>query len=393
MSYKDFPKFFDGSGLAVTRSALGNMLSWRPTTNWKHPWFTTGRYSPVTSAWTAYVTPGMVNGLPPNAALTVATAPNLTLERARANKVDLSVGTAAINAPLTDNPGLPLSFRNIGVDDQTGNAIPAFFEALGVHPGVPYNPDDERNTKVASAPPGNRLLRACDIVVQQPRYALTATTSIGAAAGSNASIIQTLVAEAPASGQVLLIYATDLWTPTVPALDPTTGTYAEPTYDEIQVSTIYLLSAPDAVAGSEPDGSWTQYAQHYCFWNLGWAQDTTLLNIPASNVGFVIALPSGFIAQPLVDTILTEINDAYNEAATILEEHSLAGYFWSMGGCSPITAPTSALGNQVQTFGLNKNAANAVAAALARKAPTPLDPVFPYAVQPFPHQLFSLGSS
>jgi hypothetical protein len=143
------------------------------------------------------------------------------------------------------------------------------------------------------------------------------------------NMIQALNIIAPPAAQVLLVYTTSEWSAPDPQLDIEDGIYQEPTYDEILISTLYLLSPPGTAAGSEPDATWTPYTQHNLFWNLQWAQNTNINQVPQQEVSFVIALPSGIIAQPIVNAILANVNDALDQAEAILAAHTLAGQFWT----------------------------------------------------------------
>jgi hypothetical protein len=380
--------FFAGKGLTVMRNAQGNSLSWKPSVSWKHPWTTTAQWQPATTQWIASVVAGFCNGKVPMVSLTNATAPAPTLTRAKANGIDVSNPTAQLFVPLTDLPLIPMSFRRIGSDDMSGNSIPEFFQKLGVNPGQAFNPDDPSAPQGGpTLPASNRLLRACDFVLQQPRFALSSVITVGDAVVDGYNMIQALNIIAPPAAQVLLVYTTSEWSAPDPQLDIEDGIYQEPTYDEILISTLYLLSPPGTAAGSEPDATWTPYTQHNLFWNLQWAQNTNINQVPQQEVSFVIALPSGIIAQPIVNAILANVNDALDQAEAILAAHTLAGQFWTQGGCSPIAVQASTPG--ATNYGLNKAAANAAADAAKNQQPAPLDPPFPYTCQPFPPSILT----
>jgi hypothetical protein len=364
-------KIFAGSGLTLTRSALGNSLSWKPKRTWDHPWSTSARFNPQSNQWLGSVVPGFCNGVTPSVNLTVGTAP-------------IGNPQAQIWALLTDGPAIPMQYRNIGVDDQSGNAIPAFFAKLGVNPGLAFDPNNPLQ-EPQNVPPNNRLLRACDFVLQQPRYALGSNITLGDAVTDGYTMIQSFNIVAPSAAQRLMVYTTSQWTPANPQLDLDDGTYEEPTYDEILIATLYLLSPPGAGWGSAPDASWTPYTQHNLFWNLNWAQSTTITQPAPADLSFIIALPSGILFQPIVNEILAEDNDALNQIEDEIDAHSLAGSFWSQGGCQPLVTATA----QTQVYGLNKALRNAAEAAQARQQPAPLDPAFPYTGQSFPTSLLT----
>jgi len=320
----------------------------------------------------------------------------MTIERTKAaaakgtgtgtGTVDLTNPKAQIWSPITDGPRIAMSYRDIGVDDLTGNAVPPFFAALGVHAGVAFNPEEPGDTQ-SNIPPNNRVLRACDYVLQQPRYALSAVTTVGDAIADGYDIITTLNIGPPDPSQKLMVYTTGQWTPTQTTIDPTTGVYQEPTYDEILIATLYLLSPPGMGQGDMPDATWTAYTQHNLFWNLSYGHNTNIQQPQNQQITFPIALPSAGLFEPIISAILAPVNDAVSQIEAQIAAHSLAGSFWTQGGCSPIATGTSTA--EAPNYGLNKAAAVAAENAAASAAPAPLDPAFPYTCQQFPTQLLS----
>jgi hypothetical protein len=423
-----------GTNAAVTRGPGGFSVSLGKPKQWQHPWQTQLWWLGDLKQWVATVLPGFVNGEAPVVNTTAALALSLAkagtfyngLITARSGAADIAraaslaaESTAAADATpagqvdvkLTNNPPIQLAFRNVGFDSDgtVGSAVPQFFKNLGVQNSPqPANLSDPNNPDTADAvvaalnvqpTPGNRLLRASDIVVHQPRMALTSTISIedGAITGIS-NVTQTLGIRSAAPGDRLKVFATSLFDPGSAAalgIDPLSGDYEEPTWDELLVSTVYLLSPPNAVPLSQPDSSWVPYVAHTLFWNLTYLA-RTVLQVPqlGNATGELVTLGStlaGGLASFAVNTISASINDAMQNALNLLTAQSLAGTWWTATGggssstfpASPAPAPAPAGWNQAEAL-----QAKRIAAARALKAAT-LDPQFPYSGVPFTPSLLN----
>lgn len=391
---------------------------------WRHPWFTTPQWLPKRKSWAAFVLAGFVNGRAP-----VVTTTAGALREARGTfygqLVDGRTGAAEIEqlALLAiggeDDSGLPDStqidvalyqnppvglfeWRKIGWDG--AGAVPQFFLDRGVHkapPGIANQLEGGAISMNSVTPPkGNRLLRACDIILHQPRTALTSHISIeyGIATGLS-NVNQTLdLREASPSDRLRLVTGTHNQI-AQNGLNFTAGTsllasdYEEKTWDEILVSTVYLLSPPDLEPGSDPDATWQPFVAHSLFWNLFWAQPkfkaVIFDDIFRSLVGTVAVIGggSGFGA---VNFIAASINDATQAAFNLLTSNSQSGSFWTPTGCGttstvPVTVPPPV------DLGLDKAKKLTAKArqAAAEKRNRRLDPPFPYEGRAFNLSLLS----
>ena len=334
-------RVFAGANARVQWTPDGQIVEAIPAPRWQHPWSVTAEWRPKTptspEGWVASLKAGFVNGKCPIITTTVerAQAPTLIREmETKAQKVSLSDPTASIDAPLFDRPQIELGWRPIGRDGDSSSVVPAFFTALGV--GKPPKAITEESigqpTNIAddAVPAGNRLLRACDLVLIQPRTGLTAETTVSNPLADSVTLTQTLDIQAPDPSLKLRVVALADGIQPTDGIDPTQNQYVESTQDEQRIATVYLLSPPDVPLGSSPDPTWTPYVKYdpTCFWNLNWAQPLAVFHI-TDNLTLSVPLAEG-IAQPLVNSLLATNNDAYNAAYNNLQAHSLAGHFWTV---------------------------------------------------------------
>jgi len=414
------PKIQPSRGTRLQENSLGRSLSMRRGREWKHPWHTEAIWLPGKKAWAAFVLAGFVNGFAP---LVRTTAGELRDARATffGQLVDARSGAAEIaqlallaiggtgdfggpdstvlDVPLYQNPPVPLNgFRPIGWDGSP--SVPLFFQDRGVGKPPPnLQAVLERGGKPSedslTPPAGNRLLRACDIWVQQPRTALTSqiTVSLSSAIAGTSVVDQAIgIREAPDSQKLKIQTGTYQQVQNSKlnfqgAANLLASDYEEKTWDEILISTVYLLSPPNAAPGSQPDSTWQSFAKQSAFWNLSWSQpdakpvfSTDIFRGITALVG-VLAGGSGLGA---VSFITASINDATQAAFNILQTQSLAGTFWTptSGGTTsawPKVAPTA------RPDGIDKGT-TASAKAKAQKADRhnrKLDPTFPFEGQKF----------
>ncbi len=405
----------------LSKNALGDSLSMQGGRVWRHPWFTVAQWMPLKKAWCAFVVAGFVNGVAP---MVRTTAGDLREARgtffgqladARTGAAELAqlallaVGggddagladNASLDVPLYQNPPIGLhQWRNIGWDGSA--AVPQFFLDRGVNKpqaAVSGNADTGLtvNTGKLDAPKGNRLLRACDIIVHQPRTALTSSITISPDGGmvtGLSAVNQTLGFRDAAANDRLKIQTGTYSAFQQNKLNFSGATnvmasdYEEKNWDEVLVSTVYLLSPPDAAPESQPDATWQAFAKHNLFWNLAWAQPQVQpffnMDIFRSITGLVSVLGGG-AGVGLVNFIAASINDATQGAYNILQAQSLSGSFWTPTGGGTTSATPAAAVAAVKP-GLDKaaSAAAKAQAATAEKRNRTLDPAFPFEGQKF----------
>ncbi len=404
----------------IEQNQLGSNISMSRPRGWKHPWFTEAKWMPKKKAWAAFAVAGFVNGFAP-----MVRTPVGDLKEARGTfygqLVDARTGAAEIaqlallaiseadssgladtdqvNVPLYQNPPIGLyEWRNIGWDG-TG-AVPQFFQDRGVSkPPTGVAAQLQSGGKIAAdsltPPKGNRLLRACDIILSQPRAALTSQITIqpdGLLLGTS-NVTQTLgVRAALATDRLKIVSGTfnayqQSQLNFTSAADTLASDYEEKTWDEILVSTVYLLSPPNSASDAKPDATWQPFAKHSLFWNLLWSQpELTHAFVSGDTFGTITALAAhlgGGVASFAVTSIAASINDATQGAFNILQSKSLAGSFWTpTGGGTTSAYPATTAATAAS--GLDK-AANAAARAKAAKAKLTrsLDPAFPFEGQKF----------
>lgn len=388
-------------------SEFGEAIAVRPSTQWKHPWFTQAMWSGSANCWVATVKPGYVNQQTPIYRATVAEQQSLNnpwennpltgqpffSDSVFQNSSDAAAQNTTLDLPLYLNPAIALNPYAIGWDGDGNAGVSDFFINLG----AARAPKDTSlsdllngETSTAEPPPPNlRLLRACDIWLHQPRSGLTSSVDLdpsGFITGQG-SVNQTLSIASSASSDVLRILQ-GAFTPIdfSAAIDPLSFDYTEPTFDELLISTVYLLSPPNVAPGSEPDATWTPYVKHNLFWNLQWVQPffQQLDNDPGTP--FIPPLAGG-VAQLAIGFLASSINDATQQALNILQAHSMAGSFWTASGggidgnFAPLVAAQSAATKQ--TPDKTKNAAAKAEAQYQAQRAVKLDPDFPYTARGF----------
>ena len=407
-----------GTNAAITRGPGGFSVALGQPRQWEHPWQTTLHWLGDLQQWVATVRPGFVNGAAPVVRTRAATALSLAqrgtffngLITARSGAADIAraaelarestAGPASsangdVDVKLYNNPPVTLPLRRLGFDSGggEGSAVPSFFKNLGVQDAPRV---DSTNPEAVAAAllrgengrqTGSRLLCAADIVVHQPRMALTSSITLAPGLVTGISnVTQTLSLRSAAPGDRLKVFASARWNPTGTAgIDPLAGDYEEPTWDERLVATVYLVSPPGAAWQSEPDGKWVPYVRHSLFWNLTYLPKTTLQVPQLDNaVGQLITLGNalaGGVASLAVATLSAALNDATQNAINLIAAHSLAGTWWTAtGGGSTSEFPAESAAEAAPANGWDKAArlqAKRIAAARSLKAAR-LDPPFPF---------------
>jgi hypothetical protein len=323
----------------------GVVVSGDGSGSWRHPWFIEVRHEfkeDGAGEWRAFVRPGFVNGRDAYIPMS-ADWPDGKLPDEDATEHDV---------PLTDDPVPHLvlgGWRNPLVPESlsasaSGQLIaavaegyPKFFEKLGVKaaakggdvtkPGALEGEFDENRT---------REIRAMDVVLSKARIGTrlqidvhdplvdAQTESISTvflndalrATGGRARLRTVSKYEPQEEQQSLaLMYGTLL-------------NAGDTQYDELKMATVWMVSPPNAAADAEPDETWTPYPQHFVFWNLQHA--SRLIPPKAPNPPLQLFVPlAGGIAQPVINALLSFVNDQYAEAEAFLNQADARGTFWS----------------------------------------------------------------
>jgi hypothetical protein len=379
----------------------GPSLQTKQPTLWQHPWTLSATWSAAANAWYATLKPGLVGCVAPIYRTTVAAQAlvglSLALNPLTQQPFTSAAGAPNIDVPIYLAPAIDLTWTALGFDGDPTRAVPQFFLDRGVQIAPPDNEEDELLSgndapTPPPTPPGLRLLRSCDVYLHQPRSGLTSTTTdnpSGAVTGAPTSI-QTL-SEAPPAPTDALQVLSGTYVPFNPAsgIDPTSSDYTEPTYDEILIGTIFMLSPPNSELNSEPDNTWQPFVRHNLFWNLTYYTPPFRLPPAPSSIDLNVPLAGG-AAQGIIGGEESQVNTSEQNDANALAAYSLQGTFYTPTGAgstsafaaAPAPAPTGATG--FDKAGIIT--AQAVAAGLAIANET-LDPPFPYFTQPFPPSL------
>lgn len=311
---------------------------------WRHPWFISARWEwkeDGTGEWRAFIRPGFVNGH--DTYLTMpADWPEGTPRDEDAREHDVSLTDAPTpylalggwrNPLMPDRVSASLSGQIIA---SAAEGYPKFFEKLGVKPaakggdvtkpGALEGEFDETRT---------REIRALDVVLSKARIGTrlqidvhdplvdAQTESISTVflndalrATQGRAKLRAVAKYVPSEEQSLaLMYGTLL-------------NAGDRQYDELKMATVWIVSPPGAASDDEPDATWTPYPQHFVFWNLQHA--SRLIPPKAPNPPLQLSVPlAGGIAQPVINALLSFVNDQNAEAEAFLNQADARGMFWS----------------------------------------------------------------
>lgn len=399
--------------IEYAETRLGRSVAGKRRREWRHPWFTEPVWLPEKKAWVAFVLAGTVNGIAPMVRVSLADLREaggafwgqLVDARSGAAEIEqlarLAIGKPGMpgdelqraDVPLYLRPPLTLaSWRKIGYGGE--GRVPLFFQDRGVQqpPAVPAGQSTPRQ------PGGNRLLCACDVFLEQPRTALSASLELfpAGAVGGTTLVSQTLSmqeqrptarvrlqsGEFSAFGESVLNFR---------GAGSLIADYGEQTTDRLKISTVFMVSPPDQPDTALPDARWTAYVQHAQFWNLSWAQpllrDTVFssdLFAPLLGTLAVVGGGSGFV---WATSVTASLNDAVQGAYNILRSMSLAGSFWTATGSGTTSAwpelPANADGLVLEPLDKGALAEARARAARQTRAGRRLDPPFPFEGLPF----------
>jgi hypothetical protein len=309
----------------VWNRLLDELVRWWPlgfdaaeVGQWRHPWFTAARWNAEERRWEARVKPGFVNGLDPT----------VRVLDARGESRDVG---------LTETPGpvVPLvSFR-------TPQPTPDFFVPLG----VAKTPAVDGGALLEAAQSGGpvavagllgeamptRLLRACDLVLHQPRARTeidVVTDGLGGAAGTGAQFRVRYVGSVGRS----YLRPTSLYQPTVTGdlASLVQGTLTDAGEDTRLVATVFFLGPEGVLNPDVPvDETWTPFVKHGLFWNLAYSSPSLLYLPDSAGLRIDVPLAAG-VATPVINQLLSQVNDANSALAQFLAARRAEGRFWSV---------------------------------------------------------------
>jgi hypothetical protein len=307
-----------GEHVRCTRTFMGQIITLGTLPEERHAWQTEAAWNPFLQKWTArIVVPGSVNGLAP---------------LVNAGSYYVQDGKQPAVMTLDGIPELLLNFRAIGHDGTAGESVPEFFANMGVgkQPKAAA-PDEPVNLTELAAQPGNRLLRACDLVLIQPRPAMKTDVQLGDALVDGWTLRQSVNYTTPSTtrarvvAQAKFIYPGQSFKP-----EDFDQALVERDFDAIQIATIYLVSPPDTEDGTDPDATWQPFIKHVLFYDLNYATPRADGTAEPDPVTFFIPTVAGAMVQPLVSALLALANDVFDALKALLTAQSNEGRFWSV---------------------------------------------------------------
>lgn len=324
-----------GPRLRDTRRLVRLISLWRPlrisaddALGRGHHWRISGGWDAGQKRWEVRIDPGYVNGqevLCP--AQPLDEVPEATLERLKAAGGDLP---ARAQAWLSERPSIGLSrFRAVGTDavavDGSGEEVPEYFLERGVVPPEQVSTAGETLTRTTTASVETartrRLLRCCDVVLNQPRP--SARLDVGEGNRPEARLVL------PGDARPFLTIQPDRYQPAAEAgsiQEEFAGALADDGLDRLLIGRLWLLSPAGLAPGSTPDATWQALGQNFVFFSLDHDVNVELAVIETLDLGFTIPLAGG-VAQLTISGLTAEMqrNDAY--ASAFLSRARVTGSF------------------------------------------------------------------
>lgn len=300
----------------------------------RHPWHCRATWSPSRERWQLQVHPGYCNARETFVRVEGRDAPPATLARLGLK----GTPKGRVEAWLSESPPLiiaPDLIRPIGDDPEGlgGERVPEYFRSLGVGSEeyqVSTNLEELTSTVTLTGefPDAStrRRLRACELVLAQPREALrleygddqgdpTLQLAVSAPVepSPSLSIRRAWAGSPPQSGiEALLAGATD------------NG------IDEKHIATVYFLSPVGAAIDAVPDPSWQVLVAHRTWWNLRHEVNQFLETIPDQRLRLPGLGLAGGVGDALIAGAVQSSEAAFNQARALLDRSRIEGRFWSV---------------------------------------------------------------
>ena len=307
--------------------------------------------------WRGVITAGLVNCLPAYVKMKYGEAPEQakarivlqaiedlakkksTGEIGKETKSTIPKPTDQVKIYLDEQAELKFNWRRIGSDANpeststdagsgkiigTFEKVPDFFKRLGVA--------DAKTDLLAEKAETQRLLLACDIVLNQPRVGLTNTANITAAA-SNTSLVSINPGFAtPPDREPYISAVAKYAAPTAASSkfdDLIFQRFLDTAIDQFHLSTVYLLSPVLPLLDKDNLAGWQCYFKYNCHHNL--VHSTQQIENRAEFTPLSITVPfAGGVAQPIFDYILAENNFFAQAALDFYQQRNLAGKFYAV---------------------------------------------------------------
>lgn len=300
----------------------------------RHPWHCRATWSPARGRWQIQVHPGYVNARETLVRVDGRDAPGVTLARLGLK----SAPKGRVDAWLSESPPLlipPSLLRPIGDDPEGlgGERIPDYFRSLGVG-GEEYqvSTDLEALTRTVTLtgdfPDAStrRRLRACELVLAQPRAALRLEYGEDPAGPTMQLAISTPADSSPS----LSLRRAWSGTPSQSGIEALLTGATDNGLDEKHIATIYLLSPVGAAIDAQPDPAWECLVQHRAWWNLRHEVNQFLESIPDRRIGFPGLGLAGGVGDALIAGAVQSSEAALNQAQALIDRSRIEGRFWSV---------------------------------------------------------------
>jgi hypothetical protein len=292
--------------------------------------------------WRGIVTAGLVNAMPTYVEMIYEEASDAARERVRlsalAAKKPQPKPTDRVKIYLDEQAELKFNWRALGVDafpeSISGNSnsggitgvfekVPEFFKKMGVA---------DANPKISGEVPTTiRLLKACDIVLNQPRTSLTNNTTISAETISTSLVSINPGFQVPPDREPYL-NALPKFLPRqiTPKFDDLIlNRFTDTALDQFHLSTAYLLSPVLPLLNPSDLEGWQVYLKYNCHHNLVHA--TQQIEKRTEFVPLTLTIPlAGGLAQPSINYILAENNFFAQAALDFYQQRKLNGKFYAI---------------------------------------------------------------
>jgi hypothetical protein len=293
--------------------------------------------------WRGIVTAGLVNSIPTYVKMIYEEVPAEARERIRLTAVAENKpepkATDLVKVYLDEMAELKFNWRAIGSDGSpdsvSGDAesggitgvfekVPDFFKRMGVA---------DANTKILDKPAETqRLLRACDIVLNQPRVGLINTADISAAAIDTTLVSINPAFLVPSDTEPYLTAMAKFVSPISTSAkfeDLIFGRFIDNPTDQLHLATAYLLSPQLPLLDKDDLAGWQCYFKYNCHHNLVHA--TQQIEKRTEFVPLTLTIPlAGGLAQPSINYILAENNFFAQAALDFYQQRKLNGKFYAI---------------------------------------------------------------
>lgn len=312
-----------------------------------HPWQLAAQWyrTPLARepSWRVTVQPGLVNAYPPAITMAFAEMPAAAQERIRNEAKEagrpLPKPEERLNAFLDEGPALKLVWRAVGdgaapdsvsTNPNTGaitgtfEKVPDFFKRLGVRDANPDLLANDVND------PAQRYLAASDVVLDQPRTALTNQVTVGAVVdGVLVSVNPGFTLPPDRQAKVVCL---PKFSPPPPLLSVENiffNRFYDLPVDQVLLATVYALSPAAPADPAKIDASWTLYFRYFCHWNLAHATQAPEPQQKFTPLTLFLPLAGG-VADFLMNSFLAQNNNFAQEALDFYRQRSLGGRFWAV---------------------------------------------------------------